>query len=246
MRTQQSAVPADLETTAEAEAESAHPLAEFEQPSPLSPAHERLDAAKRNRDATHTEQNAIAAEQDAAEKVIAAGISIGPEIAQRIEAWAMGETDTGPDLPNGKELERLRQDYAKALAAQAELPHIRARLNRAHEEHLMAIEAAKHAAAEVILEEANSALAELQDAERRALAMRAKVNGAYRFLERAATTKRMGLPGSPITMLAEGLRRRIPPQNEISLTAVQGEVASWDSLFDHMTRYAKAPAPPNG
>jgi len=74
------------------------------------------------------------------------------------------------------------------------------------------------------------------DAERRALAIRAKVNGPYRFLERAATTKRMGLPGSPITMLAEGLRRRIPPQNEISLTAVQGEVASWDSLFDQMTR----------
>src|SRR5271154_1556058 len=50
-------------------------------------------------------------------KVIAAGSSIGPEIARRIEAWARGETDTGPDLPNGKELEGLRQDYAKALAA---------------------------------------------------------------------------------------------------------------------------------
>jgi hypothetical protein len=95
-------------------------------------------------------------------------------------------------------------------------------------------EAVKIAAAEVIIEDANVALIELQDTERRALAIRARINGAFRFLERAATAKRMGPIGSPVTVLAEGLRRRIPPPVEVSITAVQGEVAGWDERFEKL------------
>jgi hypothetical protein len=210
------------------------PEPEAGQPAPLSPANQRLAAAKGRRDAAVIEQNALAAEIDAAEKLIAAGTSIGPEIARRLEVWTTGEGEDGPDLPSREELEPLRKSYKLALAAQAEMSSLRERLQQAHGIYMAAGEAVKTAAAEVIIEDTNVALVELRDTEHRALAIRAKINGAYRFLERAATTKRMGPIGSPVTGLAEGLRRRIPQPAEVSITAVQGEVAGWDERFEKL------------
>jgi hypothetical protein len=208
-----------------------------EQPAPLSPANQRLAELKRRRDAALSDENAVASEQDAAEKLIAAGASIGSEIAQRIETWAKGGgPEGGPDLPDRDALEPYRQKYAAALAAQAEVPQIRARLDRAHESYMAALAAVNDAAVQVVVEEIDAPLAELPDAECRARAVRAKVVGGFRFLERATLTKGLGPIGSPVSVEAEKLRRRIPPQDEVAVTAVQAEVAGWDGRFEQLRR----------
>jgi hypothetical protein len=224
-RTQVPAFPIVAEPEAEAS----------EQPAPLSAANQRLAAAKGRRDAALSDQNSIAAEQDAAEKLIAAGASIGSEIAQRIETWVKGGgPEGGPDLPDRDALEPYRQKYAAALAAQAEMPQIRARLNRAHESYMAAVAAVNDAAVQVVLEEIDAALAELPDAERHATAIRAKVVGGFRFLERATMTKGLGPAGSPVSVEAEKLRRRIPPQDEITVVAIQAEMGAWDGRFEQL------------
>jgi hypothetical protein len=81
-----------------------------------------------------------------------------------------GGPEGGPDLPDRDALEPHRQKYAAALAAQAEMPQIRARLNRAHESYIAAVAAVNDAVVQVVLEEIDAALAELPDAERHATA----------------------------------------------------------------------------
>jgi hypothetical protein len=211
------------------------PAPEAEMPAPLSPANQRLADAKRGRDAALGDQSAVAAEQDAAEKLVAAGASIGSEIAQRIETWVRGGgPEGGPDLPDRDALEPHRQKYAAALAAQAEMPQTRARLNCAHESYIAAVAAVNDAAVQVVLEEIDAALAELSDAERHAIAVRAKVVGGFRFLERATMTKGLGPIGSPVSVEAEKLRRRIPPQDEVTVKAIQAEIAVWDGRFEQL------------
>ena len=208
---------------------------EAEMPAPLSLANQRLADAKRRRHAALGEQIGIAAEQDAAEKLVAASASIGPEIAQRIETWAKGGgPEGGPDLPDRDALEPYRQKYAAALAAQAEMPQIRARLNRAHEFYMAAVAAVNDAAVQVVLEEIDAALAELPDAERHATAIRAKAVGGFRFLERATMTKGLGPIGCPVSAEAEKLRRRIPTQQEVTVVAIQAEMAAWDGRFEQL------------
>jgi hypothetical protein len=125
-----------------------------------SPANQRLAELIRRRDAALSDQNSIAAEQDAAEKLVAAGASIGPEIAQRIETWVKGGgPEGGPDLPDRDALEPYRQKYAAALAAQAEMAQIRARVDRAHESYIAAVAAVNDAAVQVVLGEIDAALA---------------------------------------------------------------------------------------
>jgi hypothetical protein len=75
-----------------------------------------------SRDAAVIEQSALAAEIDAAEKLIAAGTSIGPEIARRLEVWTTGEGEDGPDLLSREELEPLRKSYKLALAGKKNSP----------------------------------------------------------------------------------------------------------------------------
>ena len=80
---------------------------------------------------------------------------------------------------------------------------------------------------QVVLEEIDSALAELPDAERHATAVRAGAShddeghGARRF---------------PVTVEAEKLRGRIPPHDEITVTAIQTEIAAWDGRFEQLRR----------
>jgi hypothetical protein len=49
-------------------------------------------------------------------------------------------------------------------------------------------------------------------------------------------TKGMGPAGSPVTVEAEKLRGRIPPHDEITVTAIQTEIAAWDGRFEQLRR----------
>ncbi len=206
----------------------------------LSPARQALASARKVRAAASSILETAATAQQRAERLLAAPAPLKARLAELersaagiVEAWARGGTGGSPTLPGGDELDGLRRDINEAErvaeAAKAAIPALARDIAAAQSSAGAAVDRMREAAAAIMIEEADTMVAELIETERRAATLRGHLRALQHHFQLDAARGNRGVAGFP-----DLIRKKLPERILMTDPEVQRVAPKWTAYAERL------------